>query len=288
MMKNGEHKNCHFCSGKVNSGLIKCIYCGSLLNNDFEQDSSLLVNRTISWLGGNYYGEVLVDKPHGYGVFTSPEGVKYSGEWRDGKPHGKGKLSDKDGGVYEGAFKHGKRHGLGVYNYRDGSIYDGEWKEGKYHLKGSLTNREGDTFTGSFKDGKKNGDGVILKKDGTIAVTSGINYCRKCGEEPYISNTICPYCGFETVNGHDYCQKCGSQTLEGQIQCKECGIRLLSIKEKGDETIGFISFFLPIVGFIIYAVLSDSNPGKAKSALNGALIGLVVSFFIFVWYMSTI
>ena len=74
-MSNDEYINCPYCSGKVNSGLIKCIYCGSLLNNSFEQDSSLIVNCKISWLGGNYYGETLVDKPHGYGVLTSPEGA---------------------------------------------------------------------------------------------------------------------------------------------------------------------------------------------------------------------
>ena len=123
----------------------------------------------------------------------------------------------------------------------------------------------------------------LEKKEEPKTVTSELNYCRKCGEDAKLSNTICPYCGFETIDGHDYCQNCGGQTLEGQIQCTECGLRLLSIKAKEIETISLISFFLPIVGFIIYAVLNDSNPGKAKSALNGALVGLVVGFFIFLY-----
>ncbi len=128
----------------------------------------------------------------------------------------------------------------------------------------------------------------LEKKEEAKQVVPGLKYCRKCGEEPNISNTICPYCGFKIVDGHDYCQECGSQTLKGQIKCTKCGVRLLSPKTKENETVGLISFFLPIVGFIIYAVLSDSNPGKAKSALNGALVGSVVGFFIFVWYMATI
>ena len=128
----------------------------------------------------------------------------------------------------------------------------------------------------------------LEKNEEQKPVISELNYCRKCGEDANISNTICPYCGFETIDGHDYCQNCGGQTLEGQIQCTECGVRLLSIKAKGSETISLISFLLPIIGFIIYAVLNDSNPGKAKSALNGALVGLVVGFFIFLWYVSII
>lgn len=128
----------------------------------------------------------------------------------------------------------------------------------------------------------------LEKKEEAKKVVSGINYCRKCGEDVNTSNAICSYCGFDTVDGHDYCQKCGSQTLEGQVQCTKCGVKLSSIKAKGNETISLISFLLPIVGFIIYAVLNDSNPGKANSALNGALVGLVVGFLIFLWCVSVL
>ena len=42
-----------------------------------------------------------------------------------------------------------------------------------------------------------------------------------------------------------------------------------------------LSFFFPIVGLILYLVWMDSEPGKAKSAGKGALIGVIVSAALF-------
>ncbi len=131
-MSNDEYKNCHSCGAKLKSGLFKCIFCESLFKKDPDRDLSQIIYCTISWQGGNYEGEVLFDKPHGYGVFNLPNGTRYSGEWSDGKPNGKGKIVYSNGGVYEGDFQNGKRHGLGTYSFSDGRKLEGEWKNGEF------------------------------------------------------------------------------------------------------------------------------------------------------------
>lgn len=50
---------------------------------------------------------------------------------------------------------------------------------------------------------------------------------------------------------------------------------------KSDKTnffVSLISFFIPIIGLIYYFVSKENSPLKAKSALNAALIGFILSF----------
>ena len=80
-----------------------------------------------------------------------------------------------------------------------------------------------------------------------------------------------------------FCQYCGGQIDEKAVICVHCGRSVNSVEKKAvkeDDApsfgIALLGFFFPIVGFILYAVFSDS-PKKAKSALNGAIWGVVVS-----------
>lgn len=78
-----------------------------------------------------------------------------------------------------------------------------------------------------------------------------------------------------------YCQKCGGMLDEKAVICVHCG-RSVAQENKPKEADGpcfwaaALGFFIPIVGFILYAVFSDT-PQKAKSALNGAIVGVIVS-----------
>ncbi len=126
----------------------------------------------------------------------------------------------------------------------------------------------------------------LHQKEEATKPTLLAKHCRRCGADVETPNSICPYCGFDVYDGYNYCPECGGNTLEGQKQCTNCKASLLSpISQDDASALGLISFLIPLVGFIIYAVLSDSKPAKAKIALNGALAGLVVGGLIFLIFV---
>ena len=94
-----------------------------------------------------------------------------------------------------------------------------------------------------------------------------------------------------------YCSQCGKQIHEGAIFCPECGARQgipsygspfdFNRGPKGSYTAGqlggsrviaVLSFFVPLVGVILWYMWRYSNPGKSRSAAKGALSGLAVSY----------
>ncbi len=50
-----------------------------------------------------------------------------------------------------------------------------------------------------------------------------------------------------------------------------------STKDSGSIGWGFLRFFFPIVGFILWLVWNDSAPRNAKKAGIGALVGVISS-----------
>lgn len=84
-----------------------------------------------------------------------------------------------------------------------------------------------------------------------------------------------------------FCRNCGQQLPDGSLFCPRCGTSVQAgaspVQDKNQPAPGMavLSFFLPIVGLILYLVWMDSEPGKAKSAGKGALIGVIVGAALF-------
>lgn len=84
-----------------------------------------------------------------------------------------------------------------------------------------------------------------------------------------------------------FCRNCGQQLPDGSLFCPRCGTSVqagaspVQDKTLPSPGIAVLSFFFPIVGLILYLVWMDSEPGKAKSAGKGALIGVIVSAALF-------
>lgn len=84
-----------------------------------------------------------------------------------------------------------------------------------------------------------------------------------------------------------FCRNCGQQLPDGSLFCPRCGTSVqagaspVQDKTRPSPGIAVLSFFFPIVGLILYLVWMDSEPGKAKSAGKGALIGVIVSAALF-------
>jgi len=76
--------------------------------------------------GGWKYGE-----KNGYGIFTSPEGIKYIGEYKNGIFNGQGIYNWQDGRKLEGIFKDG-----GIWNGKEYNKYGkvvGKYLNGVFH-----------------------------------------------------------------------------------------------------------------------------------------------------------
>jgi uncharacterized membrane protein YagU involved in acid resistance len=85
----------------------------------------------------------------------------------------------------------------------------------------------------------------------------------------------CSNCGEELVLKQPFCAKCGTKTDNSQAVAS-------SSTDQSSTGLGVLGFFFPFVGLIVYLVLVNQSPLKAKSAGKGALIGVGVWFFLII------
>lgn len=108
---------------------------------------------------------------------------------------------------------------------------------------------DGEVISDNDKNNKNNNDNTI--------------YCRNCGQEIPINSDICPICRYHLVN-----KSTETSTVEVIMIC-------------------LFSFFIPIVGLILWAIFKDEDRPKAKKALiaaiTGILIALLLVFLIFMF-----
>jgi hypothetical protein len=82
--------------------------------------------------GTIYDGEFQLDKMHGHGTMTWPDGNKYVGEYKNGKRDGNGTYTAANGDRYVGEYTNDKKHGQGTETLADGTIFhSGEWVNDK-------------------------------------------------------------------------------------------------------------------------------------------------------------
>ena len=76
-----------------------------------------------------------------------------------------------------------------------------------------------------------------------------------------------------------YCSKCGKELFDEAVVCPNCGCAVSNVDVTDMPSLGIavISFFIPLVGLILYLLFRDRFPMKARSAGKGALIGVGVS-----------
>jgi hypothetical protein len=82
-----------------------------------------------------------------------------------------------------------------------------------------------------------------------------------------------------------FCKNCGKEIDDKAAFCVHCGVAVNEKeKEKEEPKVvdsgsvgwGFLGFFFPIVGLILYLCWKDSKPKSAKVAGIGALIAVIV------------
>lgn len=84
-----------------------------------------------------------------------------------------------------------------------------------------------------------------------------------------------------------YCSNCGEQIDDKAVICPKCGVPVKNRNLTNDApSAGFavLCFFIPLLGLILYLIWKDEYPLKAKSCGKGALIGVIVSVVITLFY----
>lgn len=86
-----------------------------------------------------------------------------------------------------------------------------------------------------------------------------------------------------------YCTSCGNQMMQGAEFCPSCGVKTSNKVEKAfnvedRSSFGFnlLSFFIPIVGLILYFGFKEKTPIKAKGVLTWGIIGFVVNIILLI------
>lgn len=83
-----------------------------------------------------------------------------------------------------------------------------------------------------------------------------------------------------------YCTNCGGPLSDDQEFCLNCGVMIENedseiIDDKGSVGFAILSFFIPIVGLIIFLTWQEKRPKTAKQAGIAALIGFVVNILLY-------
>lgn len=84
-----------------------------------------------------------------------------------------------------------------------------------------------------------------------------------------------------------FCPNCGKEIMPGADICFGCGIMIdkilkAPIQRRVSAGWWWLGFFFPVIGLILWACLSSSEPEKAKKCGIGAIVGTIVSVVGFV------
>lgn len=90
-----------------------------------------------------------------------------------------------------------------------------------------------------------------------------------------------------------FCKNCGKEILDEAVICVHCGTSTKNtttqVATKADAPstgMAVLSFFIPLLGLILWIVNKDTRPLYAKSAGKGALIGFIVNIvFTIIFYV---
>ena len=77
-----------------------------------------------------------------------------------------------------------------------------------------------------------------------------------------------------------FCEKCGNMLNDNDVFCGKCGTKIYAQKveviDKPSMLLNLVGFFAPLVGLILYLILKDEEPIRAKAIGKWALIGVVL------------
>ncbi len=88
-----------------------------------------------------------------------------------------------------------------------------------------------------------------------------------------------------------YCSNCGREIADKAVVCPGCGVAVPKSPSANDAPSGgfaFLSFLMPIVGIILWALWRDTTPLRARSALRGTIVGVITGAVLVILYFALI
>lgn len=85
----------------------------------------------------------------------------------------------------------------------------------------------------------------------------------------------CPHCGTAVEDNASVCFSCGSLI---EVPPAQAPAAVTNTAQKGSFGFWILGFFVPVLGVILWAVMKNDQPGKARSAGFGALFGFLAPF----------
>lgn len=100
-------------------------------------------------------------------------------------------------------------------------------------------------------------------------------YCHQCGKEVNDGVKFCPYCGTQ-LERPGFQQQQASQQPGGYQPINQQPSYYPREDDAPNPGFAILSFFIPIVGLILFVVWNRDYPLKAKSCLKGMVVGIVL------------
>jgi len=127
---------------------------------------------------------------------------------------------------------------------------------------------------------------VIRKSNKKKKEIASTVFCAKCGAPLPQGGSFCPGCGAQAAA---FCAKCGAPLPQGDSFCSGCGAQAAepspavyspgaapgAVADRPSGGMAALGFFIPLAGFIVYGTQHLVVPLRAKSALKGAIAGMI-------------
>ena len=84
------------------------------------------------------------------------------------------------------------------------------------------------------------------------------------------------------------CPVCGTELKENDFYCPHCYADIIKEKKKLEDKnksyfgFGFLSFFVPMLGLILFALWREEKPRGSKICGLSALVGFIISIVVYV------
>lgn len=111
-------------------------------------------------------------------------------------------------------------------------------------------------------------------------------FCQNCGAEVGDNYEFCPECGTPLYKGEDDAttyEESARNDLTRDNQNNGYSNSTYSnseVVDSGSAGWAILSFFIPIVGLILFLVWKDTKPKSAKSAAIGAIVSVALAILI--------
>ena len=77
-----------------------------------------------------------------------------------------------------------------------------------------------------------------------------------------------------------FCKNCGKEIDDQAVICVHCGVatndEALNPEDRPSIGLNILSFFIPLIGLILYFTMKKDTPNKAKSIIKWTIVSIMI------------